>query len=552
MENNKKSKRLTEGYIPDLVSVIIPTYNRENYLFDAIKSVIAQTYRPIECIVVDDGSKDNTKEVISNYILTNKEGVSLKYIYQENSGSQVARNTGTAAASGEFIQYLDSDDLLYPNKIKDQVQFLHQNLDCDGVWGDWQKGTYGTNELVKSLPSKDLLTQFLTENCVHTLSFLFHRSIVKKIGLWDVKIRRNQEIDFQVRGLMEGARFEYQPQICGLWRLHGGERIANTASLRDTIYFFKKWENILIGKGLFTEQMRKNISNIYWWLCISENIGSRKGSFQMLKEAARLNPQIEFINTYRMSSLRNVVGLKYSIKIWLAKHLFSHLFHRITGYSFAGFCRNLLTVYFKKKVGHWKFCIISNDCWGAEMYKLLNRQFNTPFIGLMLMGPCYIRMLEDPQYYLNLPLKFEEQSKYSEMQEIKSGTNFPLGILGDSGIEIHFLHYKSKSEAKEKWERRLNRMDWNNILIKYDCGKDYASKELVEKFNQLQYPNKLLFGKESFGCKNVIVIKVYFFNSVKQFRSCFLNFSPVGWLKGETFYKNGFQKMIGKLAFRYL
>jgi uncharacterized protein (DUF1919 family) len=168
------------------------------------------------------------------------------------------------------------------------------------------------------------------------------------------------------------------------------------------------------------------------------------------------------------------------------------------------------------------------------------------------MGPCYLKMLDNAYYYLHLPLNFKEQSKYPEMQQIKSGSRFPLATLGDTDIEIHFLHYKSRSEAKEKWERRLNRMDWDNLFIKYDCGKDYASKELVEKFNKLQHSNKLLFGRENFDCENVIVIKDYPFNAVKQFKRCFLSFSPVGWLKGQTSYKNRLGKAIGRLAFKYL
>jgi len=245
------------------------------------------------------------------------------------------------------------------------------------------------------------------------------------------------------------------------------------------------------------------------------------------------------------------MGGKTSIKISVAKGIFSGLYHRIFSYSLPGFFGYLLTLYFKKIVGNKKFCIISNDCWGAEMYKLLNRPFNTPFVGLILMGPCYIKMLEDPRHYLNLPLNFEESSKYPQMQEIKSGINFPLAVLGDSGIEIHFLHYKSKLEAKEKWERRLNRIDWDNLFIKYDCGKDYASKELVERFINMPYPNKLIFGKENFGNNKVIVIKDCPYDAVKQFRSCFLSFSPVGWLKDETIYRNSLQKLIGKLAFHY-
>ena len=114
------------------------------------------------------------------------------------------------------------------------------------------------------------------------------------------------------------------------------------------------------------------------------------------------------------------------------------------------------------------------------------------------------------------------------------------------------MHYNSEKEAWEKWKRRAERIDWDHLFVKYDCGKDYATKELVETFTKLPYPNKLLFGKVDFGCKEVIVIKDSPYNAVQLFRNCFLTFSPIGWIKGEKNYKNRFQKYIGQLAYKYL
>lgn len=209
-------------------------------------------------------------------------------------------------------------------------------------------------------------------------------------------------------------------------------------------------------------------------------------------------------------------------------------------------------MYYGAKTKSSKFCIISNDCWGAEIYKLLDRPFNTPFIGLMLMGPCYIKLLENLEPNLKLPLVFKNESNYEEMQATKAGANFPMAVLGNTNIEIHFLHYKTEAEAAEKWITRVSRMDWDNLYIKYDCGKDYGSAETVKKFIDLKMPNKLLFGKEDLGFKEVIVINDYHKNAVKQFRSCFLSFNPIGWLKGEINYTSNFRKKIGKLTFKYL
>jgi uncharacterized protein (DUF1919 family) len=170
----------------------------------------------------------------------------------------------------------------------------------------------------------------------------------------------------------------------------------------------------------------------------------------------------------------------------------------------------------------------------------------------MLMGPCYIKLLENPEFYLGLPLNFRVKSKYPDMQAINSGTDFPLAVLGDTEIEIQFLHYTSQQEAKEKWERRMKRIEWNNLYFKYDCSKDYASEELVERFIKLPHKNKLLFGKQNFGCKEVIVIKDSPYNAIKQFKNCFLIFNPVGWISGKTFYRNRLERYVGKLTFKYI
>ena len=216
------------------------------------------------------------------------------------------------------------------------------------------------------------------------------------------------------------------------------------------------------------------------------------------------------------------------------------------------FIRRALITYFKKRIGSRKFCVISNDCWGAELYKLLDKPFNTPFIGLMIMSPCYIKLLQKPQYYLNQPLNFRTESRYPEMQEIKSGINFPLATLGDSDIEVHFMHYRSRDEANSKWNRRCKRIDWDHLFIKYDCGKDYASKDDVETFTKMNYAHKLLLGKEQFQNTDMFILKEYHVNGRKQFKNSFLNFDPIGWLVGKPYYGNLLEKKIGILAYRYL
>jgi len=103
-----------------LVSVVVPTYNCAHYLAAALDSVLAQTYRPIEVIVVDDGSTDNTADVVCAY-------AEVRYLYQPNQGAAVARNIGIAAAQGEFIAFLDADDVWQPDKLSIQVAYMLQH-----------------------------------------------------------------------------------------------------------------------------------------------------------------------------------------------------------------------------------------------------------------------------------------------------------------------------------------------------------------------------------------------------------------------------------------
>jgi len=116
--------------VPGLVSVLIPTYNRAYILRSSLDSVIAQTYQDVEIIVVDDGSKDDTKSIVDSY------GGRIRYIYQENAGLAAARNTGLGAARGEFLAFQDSDDAWFPWKLEAQVAVMRQVPELAIVWTD--------------------------------------------------------------------------------------------------------------------------------------------------------------------------------------------------------------------------------------------------------------------------------------------------------------------------------------------------------------------------------------------------------------------------------
>ncbi len=315
------------------MSVIIPSYNRSALLTEAICSVIKQTYRPIECIVVDDGSTDNTGEVVGG--LQNKCDSSfvLKYISQANAGVQAARNTGTAAAGGEFIQYLDSDDLLYPPKIERQVEYFNRHPACDAVFGDWEAGDIIASEKIVAHKNDDLILQFLAEKCIANFAVLMRSALIKKIGAWDAAIKRNQEVDFHLRAILAGGHFEYQPLNCGLWRIHKGERIAYNTGAGDILDFYRKWELLLAEKGLLTENVKQAISNTCFWLAVKYMKENALGSRRLMEYAVSLNPAASFINTPKMRLLSQCLGKKNAIKIWLSFVRNKAPFENGTGFS---------------------------------------------------------------------------------------------------------------------------------------------------------------------------------------------------------------------------
>jgi glycosyltransferase involved in cell wall biosynthesis len=149
----------------NLISVVIPTYNRASYLADAVDSVLAQVGVEVEIIIIDDGSIDNSKEIIKNN--TGRWGQRVTYARQENSERCVARNNGLRKSSGEFIAFLDSDDLWRPNHAKKCIDFLLANEHAAAAFGEY--GLINVegrliNECVKRPSSEGF--QFLRDLCL--------------------------------------------------------------------------------------------------------------------------------------------------------------------------------------------------------------------------------------------------------------------------------------------------------------------------------------------------------------------------------------------------
>lgn len=179
-----------------LISVIIPTHNRGRMLTEAIDSVLAQEYRPVELIIVDDGSTDNTSEVLQNY------GPCLSRIRQENRGVSAARNAGISAASGEYIAFLDSDDLWLPQKLASQAAFFDHHpeaLICQ-TEEIWIRNGRRVNPKLRHRKVSGMIFEPSLHLClVSPSAVMIRRPLFEKVGLFNESLPACEDYDLWLR-----------------------------------------------------------------------------------------------------------------------------------------------------------------------------------------------------------------------------------------------------------------------------------------------------------------------------------------------------------------
>lgn len=200
-----------------LISIIVPVYNREKYLRDCIESIINQTYRNLEIILVNDGSTDGSLNICLEYA---EKDYRIKIIDQENSGPSAARNTGIEAAKGEYVGFVDSDDTIEPQMYEvllNNIKLTNSDVSIIGmqfVYNDNQKKPY-VNNMVKRIFEKDDIRKVFWDNLTITFApvdKLFSRSVIADI-LFDTSIKMCEDQKFVYEVLKNAEKVIYEPTI---------------------------------------------------------------------------------------------------------------------------------------------------------------------------------------------------------------------------------------------------------------------------------------------------------------------------------------------------
>jgi glycosyltransferase involved in cell wall biosynthesis len=269
-----------------LVSVIIPTFNNADFLVQAIRSVLAQTYQDFEIIVIDDASTDNTEQMLQSF------AGRICYVRQDRGGPSVARNRGILQARGELIAFLDADDLWRPTKLARQVDYLDRHPEACLVYTDFTRGPQpGSNNQSRLRDFKprdpaDAFHSLLEENFIATPTAAVRRSALARSGLFDPTLRGSEDLDLWLRlaghstragkpGHVSARSFGFIDEILVDVRQHE----ANTSRTVDFIHEQIRAAQIMLARWgddpLAARLLRRRLGICSWNLAFAEQTCGR-------------------------------------------------------------------------------------------------------------------------------------------------------------------------------------------------------------------------------------------------------------------------------------
>ncbi len=251
-----------------LVSIIIPCYNAERFLTETLESAFKQTYPHTEVIVIDDGSTDGTADLIRFH------ADRVRAEFGPNRGASAARNRGTALARGEFIQYLDADDLLPPDAIEHRVAAMRKT-GADVAYSDWEKlvelepGIFEIRErIVRRIEDVHPILQIalITDFWAPPAAVTYRRTLVEKIGGWKEWLPIIQDARFLQDAGLAGGQFVYSPGIGARYRVHRDASLSRRSTVAFVADVFRNacdLQATFEARGVMNAEERRALAHIY-------------------------------------------------------------------------------------------------------------------------------------------------------------------------------------------------------------------------------------------------------------------------------------------------
>ena len=345
-----------------LVSVIIPSYNSAKYLLEAVDSVLNQTYKDYEIIIVDDGSTDNTKQILDEYLqergfeishrvtespshqVTKSQGhkdtraqektgdevkwcrsdVCVRYIYQENKGPAAARNRGIKDARGEYIAFLDSDDIWLPEKLEKQIEFFSNNEEIGLVFGgriDFsEEDSEGKLRFKKFFIDNDMFLNIWWDNPITTSTVVVKSRCFRQVGLFDEskEVATSEDREMWLR-ITQYYKAEFVPQLLVKYRIRkdGYNRSNINRSYASSKVVIDRYWPFVQKKGFGKNYYKKRLYRFYFNYGLSLlSIDDFKHAHVCFRKALRYNSVNLKVIVYFLATLlsRDKIRLLKQIK----------------------------------------------------------------------------------------------------------------------------------------------------------------------------------------------------------------------------------------------
>ncbi len=291
-------------FIPSKVSVIIPCYNAEAYLSQAIESVLAQTYSNVEIIVVDDGSTDASCTVAERY------GIRITFIRQKNSGVSAARNAAIAASTGEYLAFLDADDYWLPNKLERQIPaFTNPKVGLVHSYHVWVDSDGNLQE--KRFHTEGYVFHSLLEHCtVGTLTAVVRRNALPKVSPFDTQLRTGEDWDLWLRISLHNE-VAVIPEVLSCYRVHDSSLTSRNhlRIARELFQVLQKHSHShkdCLQCRISIAKSKQHIRQVYSSRIVYERLNQARRGLQgngKFLDAIRLNPRLILnINFYKILS----------------------------------------------------------------------------------------------------------------------------------------------------------------------------------------------------------------------------------------------------------
>ncbi|MFA3783812.1 glycosyltransferase [Melioribacteraceae bacterium 4301-Me] len=469
----QKARLLRENLIkksydekPPLFTVIIPTYNHAQYLGAALDSLLAQTFRNWEAIIVNDGSTDNTKEVIEKYLLLDKR---FRAIHKQNGGVASALNVGINNAKGEWICWLSSDDLFEPNKLEIHFNAIKENPDIKFFHSHWYLLIEETKQKIapglwlQIPPTEFQVLHFFWANYVHGNSIAVHKSVFDDVGLFDETLRQGQDFDMWLRISSKYKSHFINERTC-VTRIHKGQTTNSflEGGVFDSTYSLIRFLNEKPFNALFPFTDFSNPNKIFSALNEIVFVLTKKDAFlyRCGFTSALAEKTLEWINNCLQSNIRKKAYdfLEVIVKDYLAKPLSEEV-------------KNILKLFLnRKKVLYSKHDFIEDAC---EYVKLLVEKGNQKYTAaietyLMKILKHHNELNKQSKIYKPIIVGYESHEKYSVLntKDIIKWYVEPLEIKLNSirhRLEIHC------PECNNNF----------NVIIEYEMVSEHTTSKFI-------------------------------------------------------------------------